>query len=92
MRFRLVQSQESYVNDSKAVGLETTNLACFSFTQTKIRSYLWIKEITSFNWTKRIRGVIPHQVIVAFVHHLAYTGNYMRSLFAFVTFEIKKTT
>ena len=33
--FRLVQTQESYVNNSKAVGLGTTSPAFFPFTQTK---------------------------------------------------------
>ena len=35
MRFRLVQTQESYVNNSKAVGQGTTSPAFFPFTQTK---------------------------------------------------------
>ena len=90
MRFRLVQTQESFVNNSKSVGLGTTNPAFFPFTQTKIRSYLCVKEISSFNWTNCIRGVIPHQVIVAFVDHQAYTGNYQKNPFAFETFGIQK--
>ena len=90
MRFRLVQTQESYVNNSKAVGQGTTSPAFFPFTQTKIRSYLCVKEISSFNWTNCIRGVIPHQVIIAFVDHQAYTGNYQKNPFAFETFGIQK--
>ena len=76
MRFRLVQAQESFVNQAKAVGLGTRSPAYIPFTQTKIRSYLCVKEVSSFNWTNCIRGVIPHQVIVAFVDHQAYTGNF----------------
>ena len=37
MRFRLVQTQESFVNNSKSVGLGTANPAFFPFTKTKIR-------------------------------------------------------
>ena len=90
MRLRLVQTQESFVNNSKSVGLSTTNPAFFPFTQTKIRSYLCVKEISSFNWTNCIRGLIPHQVIVAFVDHQAYTGNYQKNPFAFETFGIQR--
>ena len=90
MWFRLVQTQESYVNDSKSVGLGTTNPAFFPFTQTKIRSYLCVKEISSFNWTNCIRGVIPHQVIVAFVDHQAYTGNYQKKSICFWNFRNSK--
>ena len=78
MRFRLVQAQESFVNQAKAVGQGTTSPAYIPFTQMKIRSYLCVKEVSSFNWTNCIRGVIPHQVIVAFVDHQAYTGNYQK--------------
>ena len=60
MRFRLVQAQETFVNQAKSVGLETTSPAFIPFTQTKIRSYLCVKEVSSFNWTNCIRGVISH--------------------------------
>ena len=90
MRFRLVQAQESFVNQAKAVGLGTTSPAYIPFTQTKIRSYLCVKEVSSFNWTNCIRGVIPHQVIVAFVDHQAYTGNFKKNPFAFENFGVQK--
>ena len=90
MRFRLVQAQESFVNQAKAVGLGTTSPAFLPFTQTKIRSYLCVKEVSSFNWTNCIRGVIPHQVIVAFVDHQAYTGNFQKNPFAFKNFGVQK--
>ena len=90
MRFRLVQAQESFLNQAKAVGLGTTSPAFIPFTQTKIRSYLCVKEISSFNWTNCIRGVIPHQVIVAFVDHQAYTGNFQKNPFAFQNFGVQK--
>ena len=92
MRFRLVQTQESYVNNSKAIGHGTTSPAFLPFTQTKIRSYLCVKEISSFNWTNCIRGVIPHQVIIAFVDHQAYTGNYQKIRLHSKLLEFKKLT
>ena len=90
MRFRLVQAQETFVNQAKAVGLGTTSPAFIPFTQTKIRSYLCVKEVSSFNWTNCIRGIIPHQVIVAFVDHQAYTGNFTKNPFAFENFGVQK--
>ena len=90
MRFRLVQAQESFLNQAKAVGLGTTSPMLIPLTQTKIRSYLCVKEISSFNWTNCIRGVIPHQVIVAFVDHQAYTGNFQKNPFAFQNFGVQK--
>ena len=90
MRFRLVQAQETFVNQAKAVALGTTSPAFIPFTQTKIRSYLCVKEVSSFNWTNCIRGIIPHQVIVAFVDHQAYTGNFKKNPFAFENFGVQK--
>ena len=90
MRFRMVQAQESFVNQAKAIGLGTTSPALIPFTQTKIRSYLCVKEISSFNWTNCIRGVIPHQIIVAFADHQAYTGNNKQNPFAFEHFGAQK--
>ena len=90
MRFRLVQAQESFINQAKAIGLGTASPAFIPFTQTKIRSYLCVSEISSFNWTNCIRGVIPHQIIVAFIDHAAYTGNYKQNPFAFENFGIQK--
>ena len=90
MLFQLVQTQESYVNNSKSVGLCTTSPAFFPFTQTKIRSQLCVKELGNFNWPNCIRGVIPHQVIVAFVDHQAYSGNFKTNPFAFEPFGIQK--
>ena len=90
MRFRLVQSQESFVNQAKAVGLGTTSPAFLPFTQTKIRSYLCVKEVSIFNWTNCIIGIIPHQVIVAFVDHQDNTGNFEKNPFAFKNFGVQK--
>ena len=90
MRFRLVQAQESFSTQAKAVGLGTSSPAFIPFTQTKIRSYLCVREISSFTWSNCIRGVIPHQIIVAFVDHQAYTGNYKKNPFAFENFKIQK--
>ena len=90
MRFRLVQAQESFNTQAKAVGLGTSSPAFIPFTQTKIRSYLCVKEISSFTWSNCIRGVIPHQIIVAFIDHQAYTGNYKKNPFAFENFKIQK--
>jgi len=90
MRFRLVQAQESFNTQAKAVGLGSSSPAFIPFTQTKIRSYLCVREISSFTWSNCIRGVIPHQIIVAFVDHQAYTGNYKKNPFAFENFKIQK--
>ena len=38
MRFRLVQAQDSFVNQAKAVGLGTSSPSFILFIQTKIRS------------------------------------------------------
>ena len=49
-----------------------------------------MREISSLNWTNCIRGVIPHQIMVAFFDHAAYTGNYKQNPFAFENFGIQK--
>ena len=90
MRFRLVQAKESFVNQAKSIGLGTTSPAFIPFTQTKIRTYLCVREISSFTWANCIRGVIPQQVIVAFIDHQGYVGNYKKNPFAFQTFGIQK--
>ena len=90
MRFRLVQSKESFVNQAKNIGLGSEAAAFFPFTQTKIRTYLCVKEISSFNWTNCIRGIIPQQIIVAFVEHESYAGSYKKNPFAFENFGIRK--
>ena len=89
MRFRLVQSKESFVNQAKNIGLGSEAAAFFPFTQTKIRTYLCVKEISSFNWTNCIRGIIPQQIIVAFVEHESCAGSY-KNPFAFENFGIQK--
>ena len=81
MQFRLVQAQKSFVNQAKAVGLGATSPAFIPFTETKIRAYLSVKEVTSCNWKNCFRVVIPHQVIVAFVVHQAYTGTFQKNIF-----------
>ena len=90
MRLRLVQARESFVNQAKAVGLRTTSPAFIPFTQTKIRSYPCVKEVSRFNWTNCIRGVSPHQVIVALVDHQAYTSNFQKNPFALKIFGVQK--
>ena len=90
MRFRMVQTKDSFVNQAKSIGLGTEPTAFLPFTQTKIRSYLCVKEISSFIWSNCIRGIIPHQIIVAFVDHEAYVGSYKTNPFAFENFGIRK--
>ena len=80
MRFRLVQARQSYVNQAKAIGLGPSSPDFIPFTQSKIQSYLCVREVSSFNWTNCTRGVIPHQVIVAFIDHQGYTGNYQKKI------------
>ena len=86
MRFRLVQAKDSFVNQAKSIGLGTQPPAFFPFTQTKIRTYLCVKEISSFEWSNCIRGIIPHQIIVGFVEHENYVGGYKKS-FCFSKFR-----
>ena len=90
MRFLLVQAQESFINQAKAVGSGTANQVFIPFAQTKIRSYLCVGEISSFDWTNCIRGSILHKIIVSFIDHAAYTGNYKQNPFAFENFGIQK--
>ena len=79
MRFRLVQAKDSFVDQAKSVGLGNQPPAFFPFTQTKIRTYLCVKEISSFEWANSIRGIIPHQIIVGFVEHESYVGSYKKN-------------
>ena len=68
----------------------TSSPALIPFAQTKIRSYLCAKEVSSFNWTHWIRGVIHRQVIVAFVGHQAYTGSFPKHPFTSKNFGVYK--
>ena len=86
MRFRLVQANQTFVNQAKSVGLGTTSPAFIPFSQTKIRTYLCVKEISSFTWANCIRGIIPQQIIIGFVDHQGYVGNYRKNPFEFETF------
>jgi hypothetical protein len=90
MRFRLVQASQTFVNQAKSVGLGTTSPAFIPFSQTKIRTYLCVKEISSFTWANCIRGIIPQQIIIGFVDHQGYVGNYRKNPFAFETFGLQK--
>lgn len=67
VRFRLVQAQESIVNQAKTIGPGGTSPAFIQFAQTKIRSFLGVNELC-------------RQVIVAFVDHNAYTGTFKKSI------------
>ena len=60
------------------------------FTQTKILTYLCVREISSFTWANCIRGIIPQQIVIGFVDHQAYVGNYAKNPFSFETFGIRK--
>lgn len=90
MRFRLVQARDSFVNQAKAVVLGTTSLAFIPFTQTKIRSYTCVREISSFIWSNYVRGVVSQQIIIAFISHQVYVGDFKSNPFAFETFGIRK--
>ena len=90
MRFRLVQAKDSFVNQAKSIGLGTQPPAFFPFTQTKIRTYLCVKEISSFEWSNCIRGIIPHQIIVGFVEHENYVGGYKKILLLFKVLVFEK--
>ena len=90
MRFRLVQAKDSFVDQAKAIGLGTQSPAFIPFTQTKIRTYLVTKEISSFTWANCIRGIIPHQVVIGFVEHESYVGTYKKNPFLFGNFDICK--
>ena len=90
MRFRLVQACDNFVNQAKFIGLGNQAPAYYPFTQTKIRTYLCVKEISSFTWANCISGVIPQQIIVAFVEHEIFVGSYEKNPFAFENFGINE--
>ena len=90
MRFRLIQANQTFINQAKSVGLGTIPPAFIPFTQTKIRTYLCVREISSFTWANCIRGIMPQQIVIGFVDHQAYLRNYKKNQVAFETFGIRK--
>lgn len=90
MRFRLFQAKDMFVNREKSIGLGNSAPAYYPFTQTKIRTYLCVKEVSSFTWANCIRGTISHQIIVGFVEHDSYVGSYKKKPFAIENFGIDK--
>ena len=71
MRLRLVQTNEKFINQAKSIGNGNEPPAFLPFTQTKLRTFLVVKDISSFVWNNCIRGTIPQQIIIAFIDHEA---------------------
>ena len=77
-RLRLVQTNEKFINQAKAIRNGNEPPAFLPFTQTKLRTFLVVKDISSFVWSNCIRGTIPQQIIMAFIDHEAYVGSYKK--------------
>jgi hypothetical protein len=90
LRMRLVQTNEKFINQAKAIGNGNEPPAFLPFSQTKLRTFLVVKDISSFVWNNCIRGTIPQQIIIAFIDHEAYVGNYKKNPFAFENFGISR--
>ena len=86
-----ISSSKRYVCQSaKSIGLGNSAPAYYPSTQTKIRTYICVKEISGFTWSNCIRGTIPHQIIVGFVEHDSYVGSNKKNPFAFENFGINQ--
>ena len=90
MKLPLFQTNQSFVNQAKSVGMGIMSLAFYPSTQTKIPTYLCVRETNSFSLANCIRGTIPQQIIIGFVNHQGYVGDYTKNPFAFETFGIRK--
>ena len=74
----MVHTNENFINQVKTIGNRNESPALFSFTQTKSTSFLVVKDISRFVSSNFIRGTIPRQIIIAFIDHEAYVGNYKK--------------
>ena len=90
LRMRLVQTNEKYINQAKSIGIGNEPPAFLPFSQTKLRTFLVVKDISSFVWSNCIRGTIPQQIIIAFIDHEAFVGNYKKNPFSFENFGISR--
>ena len=55
---------------------------------TKIRTNLITQGVQSYIWPAAIRGKLPKQIILGFIDHTAYSGNFKKNPFAFENFDI----
>ena len=86
-RFRLVETSKNYSDDSTKIALGKTN-AYYPYYMSKIRSNIITSGIQSFIWPAAIRGRLPKQIILGFLDHSAYSGDYKKNPFVFRNYGI----
>ena len=79
LRFRLVETAKNFSDKITKINLGNAN-AYYPYYMTKIRTNLITQGIQSYLWPSAIRGKLPKQVIIGFVDHSAYSGNYKKIL------------
>ena len=86
-RFRLVETSKNYSDDSTKIALGKAN-AYYPYYMSKIRSNIITSGIQSFIWPAAIRGRLPKQIILGFLDHSAYSGDYKKNPFVFRNYGI----
>ena len=87
LRFRLVETAKKISDEITKVNLGNAN-AFYPYYMTKIRTNLITQGIQSYIWPAAIRGKLPKQIILGFIDHTAYSGNFKNNPFAFENFDI----
>ena len=87
LRFRLVETAKQFSDEITKVNLGNAN-AFYPYYMTKIRTNLITQGIQSYIWPAAIRGKLPKQIILGFIDHTAYSGNFKNNPFAFENFDI----
>lgn len=87
MKFRLVQVKESFVGEAKKIA-NGSNIGYYPFYQTKIRTNLITKNLSTFTWSNCVKGRLPEQLIVCMVKHASYVGSWKNNPYAFEPFDL----
>ena len=87
VRFRLVETAKIFSDDVTKIALGKAN-AHYPYYMSKIRSNIITAGIQSFIWPSAIRGRLPKQIILGFLEHSAYSGDYRKNPFVFEHYSI----
>lgn len=67
LRLRLKQTNENFNYQANAMGIETEPPAILPFTQTKLRTFVSVKDVWSFVWSNWFRSTIPQKIILSLI-------------------------
>ena len=65
-----------------------SNIGYYPFYQTKIRTNLITKNLSTFTWSNCVKGRLPEQLIVCMVKHASYVGSWKNNPYAFEPFDL----